>query len=145
MKIIINRGFEKRTSKIVVFKNTHTIGDFPTHFDHLELDAQEGDKIEIRMNSFGMPDTTIASFVFTREHGTYYICPNTMYSRWEIANYRYLPYLCLLSLAFRYVIEVEWYDYFCACLFLITPLSLMSFQICMAIPSIVKRFFKLTY
>lgn len=98
MKIIVNRGFENMLARVVVFKNARPIIVCPIQKDFCEMDAKEGDRIEIKLKALGMISQTLASFTYQEGKDTIYIyspryCVNG--GRWQAIAY-YLILVCFL-------------------------------------------------
>lgn len=145
MKIIINRGFEKILTKIVVFKNGQEIIVCPAKKDYCELDAKEGDQIVIKLNSINTFVLTVASFTYHEGNDVFYISPTKAYKIWELLNFKIFPYLSLLFLAFTVVIESDMYKWFCIGMIVLTALSFICLQTCMMTSFMEKKWFKLNY
>ena len=143
MKIIVNRGFENMLARVVVFKNARPIIVCPIQKDFCEMDAKEGDRIEIKLKALGMQ--TLASFTYQEGKDTVYIWPTLLCKRWEVASYRVLPYFSLLFVVLQAVIKSVAYGWFCAGLLVLTALSLMCLEVCKSIPSMRSRLFTLAY
>ena len=101
MKIIVNRGFENMLARVVVFKNARPIIVCPIQKDFCEMDAKEGDRIEIKLNALGMISQTLASFTYQEDKDTIYIQPTLLCKRWEVASYRVLPYFNVSSMNYK--------------------------------------------
>lgn len=143
MHIIINRGFENQLTRIIVFKNQEIATSLSFKKDHYNIDANEGDQFSIQLRVLGLHDISIADFSYQPGLDIHYITESWRYKVWEFANYKMLPYLCLLLLGFRSVVESEQYDWICACAIVLTTLSLISFQLCLRCPITRKGFFSL--
>jgi hypothetical protein len=143
MKIIVNRGFENMLARVVVFKNARPIIVCPIQKDFCEMDAKEGDRIEIKLKALGMQ--TLASFTYQEGKDTVYIWPTLLCKRWEVASYRVLPYFSLLFVVLQAVIKSVAYGWFCAGILVLTALSLMCLEVCKSIPSMRSRLFTLAY
>ncbi len=143
MKIIINRGFDKLLTKIIVFKNEREVNACHFQNDYCALDAIEGDRIVVKLK---FPDTstvTIASFIYHRGNDIYYVYPTTLCKIWELLTYAVLPYTGLLLLALRAAINSEAYSWFCAAIIALTALSLVCLKTCVLLPSMRKRLLRL--
>ena len=145
MKIIVNRGFENMLARVVVFKNARPIIICPIQKDFCEMDAKEGDRIEIKLKALGMISQTLASFTYQEDKDTIYIQPTLLCKRWEVASYRVLPYFSLLFVVLQAVIKSVAYGWFCAGILVLTALSLMCLEVCKSIPSMRSRLFTLAY
>lgn len=143
MKIIVNRGFENMLARVVVFKNARPIIVCPIQKDFCEMDAKEGDHIEIKLKALGM--ISLASFTYQEGKDTIYIHPTLLCKRWEMANYRVLPYLSLLLLVLQSVTTSAACKWLCAGFLVLTALSWLSFQGCKSNPSMRSRLFTLAY
>ena len=95
MKIIVNRGFDNMLTSIVVFKNGQPAIACPIQKDFCEMDAKEGDRIEIKLIAHGMISQRLAAFTYQEDKDTIYIQPTLLCKRWEVASYRVLPYFSL--------------------------------------------------
>ena len=86
MKIIVNRGFDNMLTSIVVFKNGHPAIACPIQKDFCEMDAKEGDRIEVKLIAHGMISQRFAAFTYQEGKDTVYLRPTMMCKRWEMAN-----------------------------------------------------------
>ncbi len=145
MKIIVNRGFENMLARVVVFKNARPIIVCPVQKDFCEIDAKEGDRIEVKLIALGMISQRLVSFNFQEGKDTVYIRPTMLCKRWEMANYRVLPYLSLLLLVLQSVTTSAACKWLCAGVLVLTALSLLSFQGCKSNPSMRSSMFTLAY
>lgn len=145
MKIIVNRGFENMLTRVVVFKNARPIIVCPIQKDFCEIDAKEGDRIEVKLIALGMISQRLVSFNFQEGKDTVYIRPTMLCKRWEMANYRVLPYLSLLLLVLQSVTTSAACKWLCAGVLVLTALSLLSFQGCKSNPSMRSSMFTLAY
>lgn len=145
MKIIVNRGFDNMLTSIVVFKNGQPAIACPIQKDFCEMDAKEGDRIEIKLIAHGMISQRLAAFTYQEDKDTIYIQPTLLCKRWEVASYRVLPYLSLFFVVLQAVIKSVAYGWFCAGILVLTALSLMGLEVCKSIPSMRSRLFTLAY
>ena len=145
MKIIVNRGFDNMLTSIVVFKNGHPAIACPIQKDFCEMDAKEGDRIEVKLIAHGMISQRLAAFTYQEGKDTVYIRPTILCKRWEMANYRVLPYFSLFFVVLQAVIKSVAYGWFCAGILVLTALSLMGLEVCKSIPSMRSRLFTLAY
>ena len=145
MKIIVNRGFENMLTSIVVFKNGQLAIACSVQKDFCEMDAKEGDHIEVKLIALGMISQRLVSFNFQEGKDTVYIRPTMLCKRWEMANYRVLPYFSLFFVVLQAVIKSVAYGWFCAGILVLTALSLMGLEVCKSIPSMRSRLFTLAY
>ena len=145
MKIIVNRGFENMLTCIVVFKNGQPAIACPARKDFCEMDAKEGDRIEVKLIALGMIAQRLSAFTYQEGKDTVYIRPTMLYKRWEMANYRVLPYLSLLLLVLQSVTTSGACKWLCAGFLVLTALSWLSFQGCKSNPSMRSRLFTLAY
>ena len=145
MKIIVNRGFENMLTSIVVFKNGQLAIACSVQKDFCEIDAKEGDRIEVKLIALGMISQRLVSFNFQEGKDTVYIRPTMLCKRWEMANYRALPYLSLLLLVLQSVTTSAACKWLCAGVLVLTALSLLSFQGCKSNPSMRSSMFTLAY
>ncbi len=109
------------------------------------MDAKEGDRIEIKLISLGMISQRLAAFTYQEGKDTVYIRPTILCKRWEMANYRVLPYLSLLLLVLQSVTTSAACKWLCAGVLVLTALSWLSFQGCKSNPSMRSRLFTLAY
>lgn len=145
MKIVVNRGFENMLTSIVVFKNGQPAIACSVQKDFCEMDAKEGDRIEVKLIALGMISQRLAAFTYQEGKDTVYIRPTMLCKRWEMANYRVLPYFSLLFVVLQAVIKSVAYGWFCAGILVLTALSLMGLEVCKSIPSMRSRLFTLAY
>jgi hypothetical protein len=145
MKIIVNRGFENMLANVVIFKNARPIIACPIQKDFCEMDAKEGDHIEVKLIALGMILRRLAAFTYQEGKDTVYIRPTMLCKWWERANYQVLPYFSLLFVVLQAVIKSVAYGWFCAGILVLTALSLMCLEVCKSIPSMRSRFFTLAY
>ncbi|WP_315570968.1 hypothetical protein [Alloprevotella tannerae] len=145
MKIIVNRGFDNMLTSIVVFKNGQPAIACPIQKDFCEMDAKEGDRIEVKLIALGMIAQRLAAFTYQEGKDTVYIRPTILCKRWEMANYRVLPYLSLLLLVLQSVTTSAACKWLCAGFLVLTALSWLSFQGCKSNPSMRSRLFTLAY
>ena len=145
MKIVVNRGFENMLASVVIFKNARPIIACPIQKDFCEMDAKEGDHIEVKLIALGMISQRLVSFNFQEGKDTVYIRPTMLCKRWEMANYRVLPYFSLFFFVLQAVIKSVAYGWFCAGILVLTALSLMCLEVCKSIPSMRSRLFTLAY
>lgn len=145
MKIIVNRGFDNMLTSIVVFKNGQPAIACPIQKDFCEMDAKEGDRIEIKLIAHGMISQRLAAFTYQEGKDTIYIQPTLLCKRWEVASYRVLPYFSLFFVVLQAVIKSVAYGWFCAGILVLTALSLMGLEVCKSIPSMRSRLFTLAY
>lgn len=143
MKIIINRGFDKAFSRILIIKNADKA--IVSHFkkDYCEIKAEDGDRIVIKLGFLDTSKLTVGSFVYHKGIDIAYVSPTTMCKIWEFANFKLLPYLCLLLFVFKVVIESDTYEWFCTCMIVLTALSLICFMFCTIIPYVRNQMYKL--
>ena len=145
MKIIVNRGFVNMLTCIAVFKNGQPAIACPAQKDFCEIDAKEGDRIEVKLIALGMIAQRLAAFTYQEGKDTVYIRPTMLYKRWEMANYRVLPYLSLLLLVLQSVTTSAACKWLCTGVLVLTALSLLSFLGCKSNPSMRSRLFTLAY
>lgn len=143
MHIIINRGFENQLTRTIVFKNKEIATSLSFKNDHYHLCANEGDQFSIKLKVLGLHEISIADFSYKPGMNICYITESWAYKVWEMANYKILPYLCLVLLGFSAIAKSEQYEWICACAIALTALSLMAFQLCLLCPASRKGFFSL--
>lgn len=112
MKIIVNRGFNKIFSRIIILKNSQEIIVCSSIKDYYEIDAKKGDRIVVKLKAFSTFTSQIANFVCNDEYDTYYICPTIVLRGWELLNFKVLPYFSLLFLVLKISIMSELYIFF---------------------------------
>ena len=96
MKIIVNRGFENMLARVVVFKNARPIIICPIQKDFCEMDAKEGDRIEIKLKALGMISQTLVAFTYQEDKDTIYIQPTLLCKRWQAIAFYLILVCCLL-------------------------------------------------
>ncbi len=147
MKIVINRGSTHVFTRVEVFKNGKITMVCPIKKDHLEFDAKEGDKIEIKLayNRFlrmGIPSAVVASFVCHEGDDALCIHPTMLCKIWEYANYA-LPWFSILFFAVRSCYKSVAYDWLCAGLVVFAALSFIFLKSCTSLRFMLKRLYKL--
>lgn len=142
MKIIVNRGFDKSFTRIAVFRNAQEVAVCSNQKDYCVFEAKGGDRIVVKLKFLNASALTIASWVLDKGDETFYVSPTRMYRKWELANYKILPYFSLLFLAFRPVVESDGYGWFCAGMVVLTALSLMVFLSCVLNSGVRKKLFR---
>lgn len=143
MKIIVNRGFNECLTSFFIFKNGQTIISCPSDKDFCVFTAIQNDLITVKFKSSWNLTFTVCSFICQEEKDLYYINPTKFCKRWEIANYRLFPYLCLLLLILCPILESAAFEWICAGMTALTAVSLMSLQFCMTISCMRKKLFRL--
>lgn len=144
MKITFNRGFNCILAKITVYKNAQEMAVCSTGKDYCEFDAKEGDDIVLKLTTVGTFVPTVVNFTCPKSN-TIYFGPTMACRIWEIFNFKVFPYLSLLFLVLKSTITSNAYDWFCTCMIVLTALSLICFQICIKIPFMWKKIFRLIY
>lgn len=142
MKIIVNRGFDKVITSIIVFKNSQKIVTCPMEQDSCEFDAKEGDQIVIKLGFSNFYKLTIATFTYSEVDNIFYIHPMTFFKRWILANYMMFPGLFLLFYVIQKMIESDLYNYAYAGFTVLWAFSIMSMGFFQYYPCIRKRIFK---
>ena len=145
MKIIVNRGIDKLYTKIVILKNSKKIAVCPFIVDHCIFDTKEGDKIEVKLKLLDTSTITIASFVCNVVGETCYVSPSMMYKRWELVNFKVLPFFCTLFFLIQLISKSNVYEWCFTIMLVITVLSLICSQLCSIIPSTRNKIYKLEY
>lgn len=125
MKIIVNRGLDNIFTRIRVFKNGHLMVVCPKERDYCELDAMDGDRIEVKLKY-----VTVASFVYREGQDVFYISPTRMSKIWSWLNFFIFPYLTLVLFVFKAMIVSDAYGLLCTGMLVLTVLSLMLFLSC---------------
>ena len=143
MKIIVNRGFDKALTRIVVYKNGQKAAVSTMEGDCCEVSAKEGDKILVKLGFLDTSMLTIASFACHGEHEIYYVSPTAMYRRWEVANYKLLPSFCALFFLLKIGLRSDTLEWLFVGMIFLTVLSLISLQLCSLIPVVRKRMFQI--
>lgn len=143
MKIIVDRCVEQLFTSIMVFKNDNEpVVCFP-HNDYCRLDAKAGDRIVVKLKTFGSYTTvTLASFICCSADDVYYVCPTMMCRIWRLLNYAILPYLGLMFLGLGGAIKSDVYSWFCAAFAVLTVLSLVGLKECERFHSMRKRLWR---
>lgn len=142
MKVIVNTGYGIKPAGIEIVKNEQRIIYCPMKKDCCVLDANAGDRVEVRLKFAGSPRLTVASFVYQEGKDTCYVYPARLYKRLELASFKILPYLCLLLFVFRMLVQSEIYDSLCAGMIVLTALSLIIFVSSVRYSSMRKKLFK---
>ena len=142
MKVVVNTGFGIKPAGIEIVKYEQRVIYSPMKKDCRVLDANAGDRIEVRLKFAGSPRLTVASFVCQEGKDTCYVYPARLYKRLELASFKILPYLCLLLFAFRMLVQSEVYDSLCAGMIVLTALSLIIFVSSVRYSSMRKKLFK---
>lgn len=142
MKVIVNTGFGLKPAGIEIVNNEQRIIYCPMKKDYWVVDANVGDRIEVRLKFAGSPRLTVASFVCQEGKDTCYVYPARLYKILELASFKILPYLCLLLFAFRTVAQSEVYYSLCAGMIVLTVLSLIIFVSSVRYSSMQKKLFK---
>lgn len=142
MKIIVNRGFDKVTTSIIIFKNSQKIVTCLMEQDFCEFDAKEGDQIVIKLGFSNFYKLTIATFTYSEVNNIFYIHPMTFFKRWILANYMMFPGLFLLFYVIQKMIESDLYNYAYAGFTVLWAFSIMSMGFFQYYPCTRKRIFK---
>lgn len=141
MKIIVNRGFDKIFTRILVFKNTQEIISYPSKRDHCEFETKEGDRIFVKLKYPSTFTFTIASIDCNGYNDTFYICPTRLFKKWALMNYMLLPGVCLLFYVLQKTNLSDLYNCFFAGLMVLWALSLVCMGFCKYIPFMRKKMF----
>lgn len=141
MKIIVNRGFDKIFTRIILSKNTQEIISCPTKRDYCEFETKEGDRISVKLRYSNAFTCTIASIDSDGANETFYICPTSLFNIWTLINYRLLPGFCLLFYILQKTTLSDLYSWFFAGLMALLALSLICMGFCQYIPFMRKRMF----
>lgn len=141
-KIIIERGFEKRLSKAVILRNGQQEATLGIGRNCYEINAQDADNISVKLNGIGLFPTPAAQFTHKAQTAGYHITPTMLLLTWELINYRLLPYLCIILMAFNIIYKNAVWGSVCATAVVSLLLSLFSLQILLLLPLARKLFFK---
>ena len=123
MKIIINRGFCMNLSRIVVLRNSQKVVDYKIDNDICEFKAEKGDRIEVKLRNLDATLSSVASFVCHDGNATVSVSPTMLTRRWEMANYKILPYLSILLIVFRVVVKSEMFVWLGTAVLILTVVS----------------------
>lgn len=145
MKVIVNRGFDKILTRIVVFKNERKIATSSMRRDYCKFEAEEGDKVEIGLKLFDATTSIIASFICNRENEVIYVRSTRMCKKYELLSFKILPTLCALSFLLKILVVSEVYEWLFMAMITFIVLSVIGFQCCMLIPFVRKRLFYLEH
>lgn len=144
MKIIVNRGFDKVTTSIIVFKNSQKIVTCPMEQDSCEFDTKEGDQIVIKLGFSIFYKLTIAAFTCSDVDNMFYIHPTAFFNKWILANYMMFPGLFLLFYVIQKMTESDLlYNYAYAGFTVLWAFSIMSMGFFQYYPCFHKRVFKI--
>lgn len=143
MKLIVNRGFDKIFTRIIVFKNTEKILSCPMKQDYCEFEAKEGERIIVKLK---YPDSftfTIASIDCNGNNDTFYISPTRLFKNWSLVNYMILPGFCFLFYVLQKTTVSDVYSCFFTGLMVLWALLLICMGFGLYIPFMHKKMFKL--
>lgn len=143
MKILINNGFNKNFSKVILYKNSQEILLCPIKEGLYEIEAKKSDLIVVKLKSFGNISSKIADFVCDNENDTIYVNPTKRCKEWEFLNFKIFPYFSLLFLVLKPTVMSEVYEWFCTSIIVLTALSLICFQFYTLIPAMSVKLFKI--
>lgn len=144
MKIIVNRGFDKIITKIVISKNKKEIMICPIKQDYCTFDAKEGDQIVIKLRFLGGLTLPIASFNCHKTDNTFYISPTSLFKRWILVNYMIFPGIYLLLYVIqKAMIGLNLYNWFYTSIVAMWALSLICMGFCQYVKFMRQRMFKL--
>lgn len=142
MKIVVDRGFNNILTKIDFYRNGKKTASCPMEKNYIELDANVGDQITVKLRRGVSLALEIASVTCREQTEVFYIGPSMMCKTWELASFKIFPYLSLLCLVMKSVFQSNGDNWFCAALVTLTALSLMGLQFGLMISSVRRRLFK---
>lgn len=145
MIIIVNRGFDKFLSKIVISKNSRETTTCPVTQDCCKIDTREGDQIAVKLKFYGCLALTIASAVCHDRNKTLYICPTTLFKAWTFVNYNVFMCLFLLFFILEKAISTNEFLVVQTALVVAWALSLMSMGFCHNCKTVRKKMFSLQF
>lgn len=143
MKIIVNRGFDKTFTRIVVVRDKQTILDCPIERDCCEFEAKEGECFLVKLLSFCTFMLPIATIDCNGVDDIFYISPTRLFQKWTILNYMILPGLLLLFFVLQKTRQTNLYNWECTGIIVFWALSLICMGCCQYIPFFRKRMFKI--
>ncbi|MDD7461907.1 MAG: hypothetical protein PUK67_05475 [Prevotellaceae bacterium] len=142
MKIIVNRGFDKIFTRMIISKSNKETICCPAKQDYCDFDTKTGERIVVKLGYPGTSTFPIASIVCEGYDDSFYICPTKLFKNWAIANYMMLPGLCLLFYILEKATTTDLYDYIFAGCMALWALSLICMGFCQYFPFIQKKMFK---
>lgn len=142
MKIIVNRGFDKVMTSIIVFKNSQKIATCPMGQDSCDVDAKERDQIIIKLGFSIFYKLTIANFTCSDVDNIFYIHPTAFFNRWILTNYMLFPGLFLLFFVTQKMIESALFNYTYTGFTVLWAFSTMSMAFLQYYPYMRKKIFK---
>lgn len=142
MKLFVNRGFENLFTRIVVFKNDQKAAVCPVKMDNCEFDAQTGDQIGIKLQTWGgVFSLKLDSVEVGERKDTLFFGPTMLCKVWEWLNFRLFPTFCLLFIFLR--IAAGWSEWFFTGMLVVTVLSMICFNFSLLSPSMRQKMFRL--
>lgn len=142
MRIIVNRGFDKTFTRIVVFGNRQEIASCPIKQDYCEFESMVGKRFLVKLRYPSSFTFTIASICCNDHNDTFYITPVKMFKVWTIINYMILPGIFLLFYILQKTNVSDLYDSCFTGLVVLWALSLIFMGFCHYIPWMRKKMFK---
>ena len=143
MKVIVNRGFDKTFTKIVVSKDGKDIRICPAGKDYCTFDATATSKVEVKLRFPGIRTVVIATIDGIGEKtDTFYISPSQLFKRWIIVNYMIFTCIFLLFFVLQKAVVSDLFDWLFTGFTSAWALSLISMSSCLYSPSMCKRMFK---
>ncbi len=144
MKIIVNRGFTNILSKIVVYKNSQKITECSINEDCCDFDANDGDQVIVKLKYLDSSSSTIASFSVHSGYRTFYVGPTITWKILELVIFKTFPWLlCPLFFILKIAVRSDLSDWFFTSIVVLTVLSLISLELSMRVPCVMKKMFKL--
>lgn len=142
MRIIVNRGFDKTFTRIVVFSNNQKIVDCPIKQDYCEFESKKGERFLVKLRYSSRFAFTIASICCHDHNDTLYITPVKMFKVWMLINYMMFPCGFLLFYILQKTNVSDLYDSCFTGLVVLWALSLIFMGFSHYIPWIRKKMFK---
>lgn len=143
MKIIVNGGFERKKAEVVIAKNGQEIITLPKDAYGCDVDAEEGDTIDVKLKYTYRSVLPLATFAYRKGNDTYYVHPSAMYSKWMNATYKIPPFLCIILYAIQPLIQSEGYKWACIGMLVLTVVSFLGLQYSRTSPNVQGKLFKL--
>lgn len=143
MKVIVNRGFDKTFTRIVVLKNGQEVKTCAIDRDYCTFDVAPTDRIEIKLKYLGDRSFAIAAADCSRgETDTVYVSPSRQFRRWTAANYKMFPCLFLLFFVLQKAVASDAFGWTFAGVVFLWALSLVGMSSSVYFPLIRRRMFK---
>lgn len=145
IKIFINKGLNNALSKISIIKNYKEEVVYSLGKDYCELNIEDFDNIVVSLKLMDSFKIQLVSFSYPQEKNILFIEPTTLCKIWELINFQFLPYLCILLFALKAAITSSSFGWLCAGMVVLTALSLVTMQVSKYIPSIRKRLIRVKW